>query len=195
MVVLRGDELEIVMESLMLELGFKYFRNVRFTKNDSYRQIDGCYVYADKCAIVECKISSNGSVGYRLSNGEVSRKGQLLPKLDNIVDKLEDERLFTGADRAILVTNSTFASSVHDEASKYKIMIIEGKDLNARLEGMGCRSDVNTLMESVDLDAFDLRQYPVSGDRLRDALGSFTRYLASRSSLLNRLRVVPQNTT
>ncbi|MBI4981225.1 restriction endonuclease [Candidatus Woesearchaeota archaeon] len=136
-----GTRFEIWVEELLKDNGYwGVRRNVEYHQQRYvFRQVDVEYqdlnvlnplVLLNSLVILELKYSIHGRVNSSLQQ-EKKKSGQLLPRIDTIVNELEERRKFVNARKAILTTNGHFSDEVHREVQQYRnIELWEKEQLN-----------------------------------------------------------------
>ncbi len=118
-----GTKFELWVEGLLKDNGYSFVRqNIVFTRERyETRQVDVDYreglLWYDH-TIVECKYSNNGAIRLELRRGKEKRR-QLLPRIETILEELEERRQFVKADKAILLSNQYFRREVYEESRQF----------------------------------------------------------------------------
>ncbi len=172
-----GTRFEIWVEELLKDNGYWYVRrNVEYHQQRYvFRQVDVEYqdlnvlnplVLLNSLVILELKYSGRGRVNSSLQQ-EKKKSGQLLPRIDTIVNELEERRRFVNARKAILTTNGHFSDEVHREVQQYRnIELWEKEQLNQLDERR--RGLVDYLFPKITLDKvrdIDLSRYELNSKR------------------------------
>ena len=154
-----GTKFEIFVEQLFKSLGVrKVRRNVVYHRDRYlYRQVDVEF-YNQDLVIVELKYSSNGKIGYKLRGGEKNKSGQLISTINNLIDEVEERRLFVRANKAVLITNQDFSAELYQKVRDYRaIEMYNGNDL--------IRISQNQDIEN-QIKRVDLRKYPLKPTKI-----------------------------
>lgn len=129
---IRGLQFEIWCEQLFSSLSFRGYaeirRNVHYFSKEAYRQVDleyfNLFSLEHHFVILEMKYYANGNLPLTLNDFVAKKVDQRRP-IENIVDELEERRMFVGADTGILVTNTQASKGVQDAAHSYGIKIYD----------------------------------------------------------------------
>lgn len=164
----RGTQFEIWLELIFRKLGLEVSRNVEFHKERYvYRQVDLCYdrkrgilgiLGKKERIIIEAKYSGRGEIPYKLRQGEKHKSGQLIKKIDNVVDELYERQRFVNARKSYLVTNKRFDSKVRKEAAGKGICLIEGGKLENIYRHLGGCSSLDESIRSIKVAEHDLQK-------------------------------------
>jgi hypothetical protein len=159
-----GAKLEIWLENLFQDLEYNNVqRNVHyhFQKNYIYRQVDLEYKTSilKKTIMIEAKYSKNCKIRYKLRNPK-NKAGQKI-KIDNLLDEVEERRLFVQAKKAILITNKEFEKKVYQAVNNYSR--IEIYDLEQLRELDKKRTPFWRKRKTIDeqIKSINLKQYPL----------------------------------
>jgi len=160
---IRGNQFEIWLEEFLKLQGYKnVLRDVEYHKDkNTFRQADISYNYIVsknhlKLMIVEAKYSSNGYISYKLRAGEKEKSGQVIRRIDNLVDEVWERQNFIGADQSILVTNKKFENKVRTEAFKKGVKVLEGDDLQLLFKKFGYLETIDESISKIDLRKHNL---------------------------------------
>jgi len=157
-----GTKFEIWLEILLKRLGQQnVLRNVEFRKNGAYRQADLIYNVIHeqkiKLILVEAKYSSNGNIGYKLREGEKEKNGRLIETIDNLVDEVDERRMFIGADYAVLTTNKGFDYKIKEESKSRYIKLLDKESLiKLYNQNLGLKGDIESSIKSIELKRHNL---------------------------------------
>lgn len=161
---IRGKQFEIWLELLLKRSGYQnVLRNVEYhRKRYLYRQVDVSYDLIKEgriCrAIVEAKYSSHGKIQYFLRNGEKEKRGQLIDRIDNLVDEILERKHFVHADFAVLATNKEFDSQLMAKAEHFRIFLFDRVKLTTIYLGLGGRGSIYDAIVSIDLRKHNLNK-------------------------------------
>ncbi|MBW2980483.1 hypothetical protein KY360_03640 [Candidatus Woesearchaeota archaeon] len=160
----KGTKFEIWLELLLNRQAHQnVLRNVEYHKERYlFRQVDLSYNFVDNgtihLAIIEAKYSSGGRIPYKLRKGEVKKSGQLVPRIDNLVDELWERQQFVGAHAACLVTNHSFDDQVKAEAGKRRIDVVEGPALSQLYLHLGGAGAIDDSINTINLGRHNLHK-------------------------------------
>ncbi|MBU0979400.1 MAG: hypothetical protein KJ709_01220 [Nanoarchaeota archaeon] len=170
-----GARFEIFIEALFNAYGLQNVRrDVEFRKLNPYyrpgrpgepkyirRQCDITYDIVKEgnlyLAAAELKYTSNGQVSYSFRDGPKRKKGQMIPRIGNLVDEVYERQLFIEAYLSLLVTNKKFQKKVKKEAEKRGIKVMEGNDLQAIIRKLGGKYSVDDYLVNIRTEDYDLR--------------------------------------
>ena len=139
---LQGIKFEIWGEELLRDSSSLYpnyraiRRNVHYFQGKDHRQVDLEYlnvVSPQPFVIWELKHTSRPYLPLKLRS-EKSKNGQKIRRIENVLEELEDKRIFSKAGKAVLVTNRYFEKSLIEEASKYSQIQLYDHDDLARMD-------------------------------------------------------------
>ena len=156
-----GTKFEIWLEHLFKNLGYEQvFRNVEYRlSRNCFRQVDLLVFetngYKIKKTLVEAKYSSNGPIKYFLRQKK-KKSAQQLPRIDNLVDELLERKSFTGADKALLVTNKHFDGLILKESKKKNVGIIQGHNLEEAYRRSGGKLSLEESISKINLGNYRL---------------------------------------
>lgn len=152
-VVEQSKKFECYVAALLYESGIKTVRwDVYYIQHEeggsdskqqvseSRRQVDVQYTKSGvlgllrKLVIIECKYSSNQNAHLGLDHfidekGERGEKHGQRRRIENLVDEIDEKRMFVGADYAILVSNAYFSNQLRAEARRQNIELWDRDEL------------------------------------------------------------------
>lgn len=128
-----GTKFEIWTEQLLKDVGLRSIqRNVMVHRSRyEFRQVDLWYASGSSGRVMfELKYLRSGKVPLHLRH-PLQKSGQLFD-IHNLIEEVEERRQFVYADKAFLVTNSSFDDAVHRAVRAYgSIYLKEGDSLRA----------------------------------------------------------------
>ena len=118
-----GAKLEIWLENLFQDLEYNNVkRNIHyhFQKKYFYRQVDLEYKtnILQRKVIIEAKYSKNSKIKYKLRSPK--NKTGHKKTIENLLDEVEERRIFVQAKKAIIITNQVFEKKVYQAANNYR---------------------------------------------------------------------------
>ena len=133
-----GTRFEIWVEELLKDNGYwSVRRNVQYYQQRYvFRQVDvefrdmnvvNPFVLFNSLVIMELKYSRVGYVHLDL-RGVKKKSGQVIRRIDTIINELEERRRFVDARKAILTTNGHFSKEVHREIGQYRAIELWEKE-------------------------------------------------------------------
>jgi hypothetical protein len=160
----KGTRLEIFLEQLLKESGYQnVLRNVEYHKEmHVFRQADVSYnkIGGNELifGFVEAKYTSNGEISYELRGGEKEKNGQVIEKIDNVVDEVYERGKFIGADISVLATNKKFSDKVKESADEKNIKLLDGSDLLRIYNNLGHDGNIDEIINGIDLEKYNLNK-------------------------------------
>ena len=127
-----ATKFECWVARLVYELGNDTARwDVHYTRGrKSRRQVDVQYFFTEylflkRLAIIECKYSSNPNAQLRLDHYMEGRreKNDAQKRITDLIDDVDERRLYVGAHNAILVTNAYFTDELRSKAGDVGVQL------------------------------------------------------------------------
>jgi len=160
----KGTRFEIFLEQILKQSDYQnVLRNVEYRKERYvFRQADVSYnLIKDgqlKLVVVEAKYSSNFDISYELRGGEKEKNGQVIEKINNVVDETYERCKFIGADISVLVTNKSFDDQIISAASERNIKLLDGEDLLNIYNKLGKKGTIDTAIDNINLEKYNLNK-------------------------------------
>ncbi len=156
----KGAKFEVFLEGLLKKRGLKeVYCNVEFYKSRyCYRQVDLVYQHDHNGVLLsyalEAKFTSGSPISYALREPVMRNTLEGKVVFDNLVDQVVERRNFIGYDVSVLVTNGSFEEKLRVEASKNKILLIDGEDLSEIYRSLGFKKDMHDAIKRVKINGY-----------------------------------------